>query len=74
MKKYRHLWLFCVLMLAAWSCQAKPAPVVGAPGIGDPYYPDLGNGGYDIQNYLIVMDIDPPANMIASLTKILFLN
>jgi aminopeptidase N len=28
--------------------------VPGAPGIGDEYYPDLGNGGYDVQHY----DID----------------
>jgi hypothetical protein len=24
---------------------------VGAPGIGDPYYPTLGNGGYDVAHY-----------------------
>lgn len=25
----------------------------GAPGIGDPYYPDLGNGGYDVEHYTL---------------------
>ena len=23
----------------------------GAPGVGDPYYPGLGNGGYDVEHY-----------------------
>ncbi len=26
----------------------------GAPGIGDPYYPQYGNGGYDVSHYRIV--------------------
>ena len=25
----------------------------GAPGLGDPYYPTLGNGGYDVQHYTL---------------------
>ncbi len=25
----------------------------GAPGIGDPYFPELGNGGYDAQHYTL---------------------
>jgi aminopeptidase N len=33
--------------------------VSGAPGIGDPYYPDLGNGGYDVQKYTLKLSIDP---------------
>src|SRR5690348_16180186 len=30
--------------------EAAPAPVYspGAPGAGDPYFPDMGNGGYDV--------------------------
>ena len=27
------------------------APQPGQPGIGDPYYPELGNGGYDVDHY-----------------------
>ncbi|MEW2619843.1 M1 family metallopeptidase [Streptomyces sp. NPDC048106] len=30
---------------------AAPAPTPGAPGIGDPYFPDLGNGGFDALHY-----------------------
>jgi aminopeptidase N len=31
---------------------------IGAPGIGDPYYPGLGNGGYDVRHYEIALDVD----------------
>ncbi|MEW2157478.1 M1 family metallopeptidase [Streptomyces sp. NPDC007189] len=30
---------------------ASPAPTPGAPGIGDPYFPYLGNGGFDALHY-----------------------
>lgn len=46
------------------------APVRGDPGIGDPYYPTLGNGGYDVQSYTITLDVDPPANTITASTTI----
>lgn len=51
---------------------ATPAPTSsaskGAPGIGDPYYPNLGNGGYDAQNYTITMEVDPVANTVNAST------
>ncbi|MFF7358416.1 MULTISPECIES: M1 family metallopeptidase [Streptomyces] len=30
---------------------ASAAPTPGAPGTGDPYFPDLGNGGFDALHY-----------------------
>ena len=38
-----------VLSFAAPAAQAAPSP--GAAGIGDPLFPQLGNGGYDVQHY-----------------------
>ena len=38
-----------VLAIAAPAVAAGPSP--GAPGIGDPLFPGLGNGGYDVQHY-----------------------
>jgi aminopeptidase N len=35
------------------STSAPPVGVVGEPGVGDPYFPDLGNGGYDVASYHI---------------------
>ena len=36
----------------------------GAPGIGDPYYPLLGNGGYDVEHYTLDLDLDVAAGSI----------
>ena len=34
-------------------------PSPGADGIGDPYFPTLGNGGYDAQHYDLALDWQP---------------
>jgi aminopeptidase N len=58
------LILFYIILIAEWGCLPKPEPVKGAPGIGDPYYPGLGNGGYDVQNYTISLDVEPITNTL----------
>ena len=54
---YRRIALLLVLVVA---CLAVGTPAAtgqpggyspGAPGIGDPYFPLEGNGGYDVQHY-----------------------
>lgn len=42
------------------SAPPPPHPVAGAPGAGDPYYPNNGNGGYDAQNYHVKVSYAPP--------------
>jgi len=39
-------------------------------GIGDPYFPELGNPGYDAQNYLISLDVDLESGEISATTTI----
>ncbi|MFF5990866.1 M1 family metallopeptidase [Prauserella flavalba] len=44
--------------------QTRPQPTPGVPspgaaGIGDPYYPDDGNGGYDATGYDVSIGYDP---------------
>jgi aminopeptidase N len=56
--------LFAILLFMLAACQPKAGPARGAAGIGDPYYPDLGNGGYDVQQYTLVLTIDPVANNV----------
>jgi aminopeptidase N len=51
---------------AATPIPGMPSP--GAPGIGDPYYPLLGNGGYDAINYTIDLDLDVAAGTIVEAT------
>ncbi len=33
--------------------------LAGSPGIGDPYFPSAGNGGYDALHYEIALTVDP---------------
>jgi aminopeptidase N len=36
----------------------------GATGLGDPYYPQAGNGGYDVQSYRLELRYDPGPNQL----------
>lgn len=38
---------------------AASGPGVGAAGLGDPYYENLGNGGYDVDHYDLDIAYDP---------------
>ncbi|HEX9923808.1 MAG TPA: M1 family aminopeptidase [Anaerolineae bacterium] len=46
--------------------QARP----GAPGLGDPYYAELGNGGYDALHYTLDLSVDVAANVISGTAMI----
>ncbi|MCK8432847.1 M1 family metallopeptidase [Streptomyces sp. D2-8] len=46
-----------VLLLAIPASAAPHSP--GAPGIGDPYYPAFGNGGYDVSHYDLRLKYQP---------------
>src|SRR4051795_12301625 len=41
----------CGLAAAAPALASADAPSPGAPGLGDRLFPNLGNGGYDVQHY-----------------------
>ena len=45
-------------------------PPTEAEGLGDSFYPFLGNSGYDALHYQIDLDVDPAANTISALTSI----
>ncbi len=47
-----------------------PVGAAGAAGIGDPFYPDLGNGGYDVDHYLLELDLDPVTGDLVATTTI----
>ena len=42
----------------------------GVDGLGDPYYPGLGNVGYDVQHYTIDLTVDVETNTIAGIVTI----
>lgn len=58
----------------ASSATSPPAvsalPVIGAEGIGDPYFPLAGNGGYDATAYDIHVRYDPATDRIEGHTTI----
>lgn len=49
---------------------APDNPFPGAEGIGDPYFEDLGNGGYEVQHYDLAINVDMDANEIAGSANI----
>ena len=49
---------------------AAPAGTPGARGIGDPYYADYGNGGYDVDHYGIDISYVPRTDRVAGTTQI----
>ncbi|OPC77319.1 peptidase [Embleya scabrispora] len=54
---------------ASASAAAQAGP--GAPGIGDPYYPTAGNGGYDVSHYDIRLKYQPATDDLEGTTTIL---
>jgi hypothetical protein len=42
----------------------------GAPGVGDPYFPLDGNGGYDVQHYLLDVRYTPQTDTLAGTATI----
>lgn len=49
---------------------AAPAPTPGAPGIGDTYFPLLGNGGYDARHYSLDVAYDPETDRLDGRTTL----
>jgi aminopeptidase N len=45
-------------------------PNPGPRGLGDSYFPDLGNAGYDVLSYHITLDVDMDTNEVSGGTQI----
>src|SRR5688572_29686133 len=59
-----------VMLLGAISEKPLPGDTKGASGIGDPYFPMLGNGGYDVSHYTIDLDVEMDVRLIGGSTTI----
>ncbi|MFB6888234.1 M1 family metallopeptidase [Kitasatospora sp. NPDC056327] len=59
--------LALLLSVPASAAQAGP----GAAGIGDSYYPEAGNGGYDVSHYDIRLKYQPATDELEGTTTIL---
>ncbi|MFD4629697.1 M1 family metallopeptidase [Streptomyces sp. NPDC058284] len=60
------------LAAAASFCliAAAPAPHPGSDGIGDPYFPKLGNGGFDVRHYGLDVAYNPDTDHLDGRTTI----
>lgn len=43
---------------------------VGAEGMGDPYYPEAGNGGYQVAAYDLAISYDPATNALSGVAEL----
>ena len=60
------------LVLVPAVAQAAPStpPSAGSAGIGDPYFPLDGNGGYDVQHYDLDVRYDPATDVLQGVATI----
>src|SRR3954454_9883871 len=63
-----------ILVAAILAVGASPAGAQtftpGAPGLGDPYFPLEGNGGYDVQHYDLSFSYDPATDRLDAVNGI----
>ena len=59
----RVLAMGAILLVTAGAATAATF-TPGAPGLGDPYYPQAGNGGYDVGNYSLKLAYDPATDVL----------
>jgi aminopeptidase N len=52
------------------QAQSNPNATDGKPGLGDPYYPQAGNSGYDVTKYQIMINWDPTTQTLTGTTTI----
>lgn len=57
------------LLLVIPASAASSGP--GAPGIGDPYYPTSGNGGYDVSHYDLRLQYQPKTDLLEGTATLL---
>ena len=65
------LALFPLTLFGLGACAASGGPRPGAAGIGDPYYPNSGNGGFDVEHYDLELDVDMESATLAGRATIL---
>jgi aminopeptidase N len=58
------------LAIGATTATAQQGYSPGASGIGDPYFPLEGNGGYDVQHYDLRFSYNPATDELDALNKI----
>lgn len=57
-------WIAVLALVFAALPSVASAATPGAAGIGDPYYPRAGNGGYDVARYGLDLSYEPRTNRL----------
>jgi aminopeptidase N len=59
-----------LVVVPASAAYASGGFTPGAPGAGDPYFPDMGNGGYDVGHYDLSLAYDPASKKLTATARI----
>jgi aminopeptidase N len=66
--------MLAIVALAVVAVAASPAgagvATTGSNGIGDPYYPLYGNGGYDVRHYDLDVTYDPDTDHLTGIARL----
>jgi aminopeptidase N len=57
-------------LVLALPAAGRAAFVKGSPGLGDPYFPRAGNGGYDVESYYLRLRYRPGTNRLRAVATI----
>ena len=57
-------------VLAVSAAPAAAAFTPGSDGAGDPFFPQAGNGGYDVSNYSLKLDYEPQNEQLGGVATI----
>ncbi|WP_394827746.1 M1 family metallopeptidase [Pendulispora albinea] len=68
LRRFPKIMLGIATVLLGGSAIAAGGP--GAPGLGDPYYPNDGNGGYDVDHYDLRLTYRPSSDQLSGTTTI----
>ena len=62
--------LLIVLGTTVGAYSALQPPTPGSAGVGDDYFPLLGNGGYDVRHYGLAIDYHPETDVLEGVATI----
>ncbi|MEU7566655.1 M1 family metallopeptidase [Streptomyces fradiae] len=62
--------LAALLLVPAAGCSGGVTGTPGAAGLRDPYFPRLGNGGYDVGHYALALAYDPDTGRLDGTAEI----
>ncbi len=70
MRRFAAALVALTLMLVTSAYGSGDKPKAGSAGVGDRYYPTLGNGGYDAEHYTLDLSYDRDTGVLAGTATI----